>query len=270
MAAMKLDVNRFMEVLRDYLFAPRAICLGCKDKRGADQGYLCAKCYSALQPLYLQELAEAPICAFCGDVKIGNRCPTCTRRNAKTLRAFAAYDYAEPVRQLVHEIKFSGWWRLADWMAQEMAKALASCPPYPATVITAVPLSKQRMRERGYNQSEKLGRALAQSTGIPYQNLLFRRVNTRQQATLSAKQRRNALKGAFQAIKPLSGQRVLLVDDVRTTGTTMVRCAEALFEAGAEDVAVISFACALKHPPLSRRYNPDRGIKLIKPEPDDF
>lgn len=261
---------RFKEILRDYLFAPRAVCLGCGDRRGADQGYLCGKCYSSLQPLWLQESAEAPICSYCGDVKIGNRCPTCARKNARTLRAFAAYDYAEPIRQLVHEIKFSGWWRLSAWMAEEMAKALASCPPYPATVITAVPLSRQRMRERGYNQSEKLARALSQLTGVEYRNLLIRRVNTHQQATLSAIQRRNALKGAFQASERLEGQRVLLVDDVRTTGTTMVRCAEALFDAGAEDVAVISLACAMKHPPLSKRYNPDRGKTLLKPENDDF
>ncbi|MBR5751990.1 MAG: ComF family protein [Clostridia bacterium] len=258
--------------LIEFLFAPRANCLGCGSLLGADKGLFCAECFAALEPLYTQNASESRICRHCGEVMAGPRCPNCHRTKAGTLKAVSAYDYEEPVRSLVHSFKFRGAWRASRWMAEEMAKALSASDECTADVIVPVPLHKLRKLERGYNQSEKLASALSALIGIPIENALKRVKYTKQQALLSQDARRRSLQGAFAAVRPLDGARVMLVDDVRTTGTTIVRCADALFEAGAQDVIAVTFASALLTVPSFKKYSPDKGIKLEKPpkETDDF
>ena len=254
-----------MKRLIEYLFAPRAVCLGCGSVLGADKGLFCAECYAALEPLYAQNAAETRICRRCGEVMAGTRCPNCYSSKPGSLRAWSAYRYEEPVRQLIHRFKFGGVWRASEWMAEEISKALLTSGPCEADLIVPVPLHRRRQLERGYNQSEKLAKALSRIINIPTENVLRRVKYTKQQALLSQDARRNSLKGVFKAVRSLDGVRVMLVDDVRTTGTTAARCADALFDAGAQDVFAVTFASAPLNTPSYRKYSPDRGIHLEKP-----
>ncbi|MBW2732724.1 MAG: ComF family protein [Deltaproteobacteria bacterium] len=107
-------------------------------------------------------------------------------------------------------------------------------------LVVPVPLHRQRLRRRGYNQAALLARALRLGPPVAT-HLLLRKRSTPPQATLSASERRSALQGAFDTRRPLGG-RVLLVDDVTTTGATLATCAQALLHAGAERVEGIALA----------------------------
>jgi len=109
-----------------------------------------------------------------------------------------------------------------------------------------VPLSKQRLKERGYNQAAMLAKPLALGLGVPFQpKALQRRRNTRSQVGLSRKERRRNVAGAFWASPDwISGKAVVVVDDVATSGSTLDACAEALWRAGASNVFGLTLARA--------------------------
>jgi ComF family protein len=109
--------------------------------------------------------------------------------------------------------------------------------------VVPVPLHRRRMAARGFNQAELLARVVAEALSLPLRTDRLRRIReTRAQASLPGRLRREGPLGAFRAEGDLSGARVLLVDDVLTTGTTASECARVLREAGAERVYVIVFA----------------------------
>lgn len=259
-----------LEYLKELLIAPRANCMGCGNVKGCERDWLCADCYARLAPLYMRNAARAEICAECGETYTGGVCGVCGRRKPETFVAAAPYEYDDVIRAMVREFKFHGVWRMSPWMADEMRRALDNAGIRDFTLITPVPLHFTRRFERGYNQSEKLALELSALTGVRCENVLRRMRATRRQALLSAAERRENLKDVFMALRPLDGETVLLVDDVRTTGTTCVRCAHALKEAGAQNVRIVTFACAVGYTSAFRKYRPDRGTKLQKIEKDPF
>jgi len=113
--------------------------------------------------------------------------------------------------------------------------------------VCAVPLHRVRKRERGYNQSELLARKLASELGLPFVQPIYRRVYTRSQTNLSRQARLQNLAGAFALRKrsDIAGKRVILVDDVFTTGSTVNEAAQTLKDAGAAKVAVLTAARAV-------------------------
>ncbi len=117
--------------------------------------------------------------------------------------------------------------------------------PLQPQLILPVPLSPQRLAERGYNQSALLARALAGQTGLPYrEDLLLRRKDTPPLSRLNKQQRHRVLEGAFVCPFALNGARILLVDDIYTTGSTANGCAKALQAAGGGEVYVLTVASA--------------------------
>lgn len=149
-------------------------------------------------------------------------------------------------RNAVHHLKYGGWWRAAEAMAQAMIGLDAVERD---SILIPVPLGAARQRARGYNQSESLAQALARLSGALVSNrLLYRRRETKTQTGLTPEARRANTHGAF-ATRPdehrmqLDG-RLVLVDDVFTTGATIVGAAEALLHAGARRVEAVTFARA--------------------------
>ncbi len=158
--------------------------------------------------------------------------------------------------QAIHAFKFNHVRRLhvllAELLAREVAKASylgqhpssdAGAIPWQIDVVCAVPLHWRRKLQRGYNQAELLAKAMADVRNLPYQSLLTRPERTQQQAKLDRNERLANIAGAFTS-EPLDGERVLLVDDVITTGATTTECALALFEAGAKCVYTAGLARA--------------------------
>jgi ComF family protein len=149
----------------------------------------------------------------------------------------AACAYAGPVRQAIHRLKYQRERHLAEPLAILVEDCLAA-RPLAVDAVVPVPLDPGRQRARGYNQAALLATPLAQHLGRPLVVDALRRVrSTRPQVGLSARARRANVRGAFAAAAgAVAGARLLVVDDVMTTGATLQACAEALHGAGADAV----------------------------------
>ena len=168
------------------------------------------------------------------------RCMLCRSGRRGFDEAFCYGAYEGTLRKLIHLFKYGGIRRLARPLGALLGDALPRDRQF--DVVTAVPLHWRRRWQRGFNQSELLGKAIARTRGIPAVNVLRRRSATRAQAGLSNAQRRENVAGAFRARRRVNGLRILLVDDVMTTGATAGACARALKQAGARSVSLLSLA----------------------------
>lgn len=187
-----------------------------------------------------------PICATCGEPSdLGLSCRLCTAwpRGFASVRSAVMLDAG--VRRLVHQLKYDGWWRLAEVFAQRMVGLLRdACED---ADLVPIPLASGRERNRGYNQATQLAIAIGTLTGRPVQaSRLVRIRETPSQTRLAPDARLSNLDGAFVA--RVEGRRAILVDDVFTTGATLCSAAKTLLDAGARDVRAVTFARAA--PPL--------------------
>jgi len=148
-----------------------------------------------------------------------------------------------PVRDMVHGLKYRNLRAWAPHMGRLMGTHMAQ-EPLPADVLVPVPLHRRRERQRGYNQSDLLAREVGRWTGIPLApRILARTRDTAPQVSMSSNvERRRNIEGAFECTGPVKGMKVLLIDDVVTTGATMNACARALEDSGAEAVWGLSLA----------------------------
>jgi ComF family protein len=150
---------------------------------------------------------------------------------------------------LLHELKYRGRRRLATRLAETLlGEPAARAVVVGADALVPVPLHPQRRRERGFNQAELISAAIGRRTGVAVVGgALVRRKDTAPQSGLSAAARRGNVRGAFAVRRhsQVAGRCVVLVDDVLTTGATAQACAQALREAGATEVRLLSVARAL-------------------------
>lgn len=174
-------------------------------------------------------------------------CVDCPPSSISAARAPFLYD--GPLARAVRGMKFSGWHAVGPHLAGGMADVAAGLPP--AEVVTWVPLSRRRRARRGFDQAEVLARAVAERLHLPVRPLLVRARDTRAQARMTGPQRRRALGDAFAARGGFDG-RVLLIDDVLTTGATASACARVLRRAGARRVTVLTAARSLGGPVPAR------------------
>jgi len=158
--------------------------------------------------------------------------------------AWAAWVYEERAALVIHALKYHDRPGLARALAAPLARALPGGADAAAArfdLVVAIPLHRARRRERGYNQAEELAASLADRIGVPaLPGALERPRPTRPQARLGPRERRANLAGAFNAPRPswLTGRRVLIVDDVLTTGATLEACCDAVCTAGGHPTAV--------------------------------
>lgn len=150
-----------------------------------------------------------------------------------------------PVRTAVHRLKYRDGHALAGPLGGLLVGWWEE-HPLGVDVVVPVPLHPQRLERRGYNQAALLAAVLARGVGLPLlERALVRVRNTRPQMSLGREARRANVAGAFRAVDgAVEGQRVLLVDDVCTTGATLEACADALREAGAAEVRALTLARA--------------------------
>jgi len=192
----------------------------------------------------MYQLLKCPVCRAAGSGPLG-LCARCAGSLLEpTIGAFelSLGPYSGPLERAVRAYKFGGVRRLGRLFGQGLADVLAASG-WQADVICAVPLHPLRYMQRGYNQSALVARVAARQSGLPYRPLLRRVRATRQQARLGGAARQGNVAGAFRA-SPLEGERVVLVDDVMTSGATVTECALTLFTAGASRVYVATVARA--------------------------
>lgn len=206
------------------------------------------------------DLLYPPRCGGCGRHGEGWLCPACRARlsllddatphdldlgaSGARLPVFSAAAFAPPLREAIHAFKYDGTPQLADAFGELMSAAWRA-RGWRADVAVPVPLHPARLRERGYNQSDLLARAVARECGLRHCAALQRVRPTQQQAHLDAAARRDNVHDAFRATPArVAGVRVVLIDDVLTTGATLGECAQALLAGGAASVAGLTLARA--------------------------
>jgi ComF family protein len=216
----------------DVVFPRR--CAGCGDGPWP----FCSACRAALQVL------EPPWCERCGRPN-PLPVPSCRDCPPEPLcSARAPFRYEGPAKAAIHRLKFTGWRDVASALASAMG---AMGLPH-ADVVTWVPLARRRLAERGYDQARALAVGLGRELGIPVDRLLRRVVATPPQARRSGAERRRVMQGVFAPLRP-APSRVLLVDDVLTTGATAAACAEVLRSAGAREVHLAASARSVSNVP---------------------
>jgi ComF family protein len=203
-------------------------CLSAPEPLEAD--YFCASCNAPFQNSF--PLDADGVCALCRSGLHGFD------------RASSFGFYEGPLRSLIHLFKYSGMRPLAERLSGLLDRALPVDDRY--DVVVPVPLHWRRRWRRGFNQAELLARHVAKRRRIPAVNALRRGKATADQAGLTSAGRRRNIVGAFQARKgvDIRAKRVLLIDDVFTTGATASACAVALKKAGADTVTLLTVARA--------------------------
>jgi ComF family protein len=210
-----------------------------------EPGIVCGRCWARLAPL------PAPRCARCGHPLARGDCRWCALLPpfVRAVRS-VCWVHRGMGQPIVHALKYHGWHAVAGAMGARMARL-----DWPSDVIAEraaiipVPLAEQRLRERGYNQSERLGHALAARWGCPvWSAALVRTRHTTTQTQLTPEQRLVNVSGAFcvprSARDALRRSHVVLVDDVVTTAATLNACAAALHAAGARLISYVTFGRA--------------------------
>ena len=208
----------------DCLF-PR-LCVRC----GRPGAFICVSCERTLVRI------EPPVCPVCGRPQSSSvLCPSCAAHTPPITGIRSVFRLEGAIRQAIHELKYNNLRALAPLLAGYLAEGFSSMEFAPDT-ITPVPLHKARERRRGYNQSRLLAEALSRRTDLPIDTGMVSRVrNTDSQVQSRDAQTRSLnVSGAFACEDVnLKGRNILLVDDVCTTGATLLSCAEALRHAGA-------------------------------------
>lgn len=156
------------------------------------------------------------------------------RGEHRHLSCHTAGIYAGGLKHSMSRLKFRGKTAYARPFALLMQKCQLDFTQY--DVVACVPMTDQAKRKRGYNQSELLGKALAKQVSLPFEPLLIKVKDNRKQRSLTKKERTGNVKGVYEACGNAAGRRILLVDDILTTGATLSECAAVLYRAGAEHV----------------------------------
>jgi predicted amidophosphoribosyltransferase len=209
-------------------------CVSC----GGPADRLCGACRSSFRPIV------RPHCARCGAPTAWpvERCRECAGRRLAFAGAVAAFAYAGPVRPFVRAWKERGLRRLAPLAAELVAGQLAAPA---ADAITFVPPDPVRQLHRSRHPAESLAEELGRRWQLELAGLLARTAGAERQATLPRARRRANVQGSFRAVSA-APPRVLLVDDIYTTGATASAAASALRSAGARRVDVVTFARAVR------------------------
>jgi len=239
LAVNRSPLKRLALTLLEF-FLPR-LCLFCGAAvgEGAKQA-VCPECAGQIQ------WAASPLCLCCGKVFPSREgedrlCGSCQKEPPPFSRARAAAIYHGPPAEAIKRFKFNRALAYLPVM-QEWLRPLAGEMAAQADLVLPVPLHPRRLQDRGFNQALMLAQGLAD---LPVErDLLIRVRHTRPQVELNPQERRENVKGAFAVSRPerLKGKRVLLVDDLFTTGATARECARALRKAGARQVEIITVA----------------------------
>ncbi len=229
------DVRRPRSLI-DALFAQD--CLLCAGE--SDAGLLCQACRDDLPRL------QGPSCPRCASPTTGEVCGRCLKKSPHFDATLAAFRYEFPLDKLMLAFKYGHRLALADFFGDELATLARGLA---ADLIVPLPLHRQRLRERGFNQALELARPVGTALALPIAaSVCLRTRDTPAQAGLPLRRRIKNMRSAFHCTADLSGQRIVLVDDVMTTGASLNECARTLKMHGAAAVTLLVVARALRPP----------------------
>ena len=218
--------QRVKNILLD-LFFPK-FCIGCN----TEGTWLCQNCKGEILPVQMQ------VCPKCNKMsQSGKYCLRCGKDSALKGIVVSLYFEEGATKELIHNFKYNSIKELTPFLGEKMVQVLRDNPTK-IDIITFVPVHVMRMASRGYNQAELLAEYVSQKIEIKIEKLLTKTRNTKRQVGLKRQQRKNNLSGAFKANQnvDISNKKILIIDDVTTTGQTLEECAKVLKNAGAKEV----------------------------------
>lgn len=217
-----MDLKKLVPFVADLLFPPRCVFCGRVVSPGAR---VCRKC--------AEEAVQT------GEVRYMN-----LSADGENIKCAALYAYRGVVRKSIVDFKFNGHKEYAGFYARRLAEQIPrSFPGVRFDAVASVPVSAERKRKRGYNQSELIARPLAKLLAVPYADCLAKTRDNPEQHMLDRRQRERNVRGVYSVSGPgVEGKNVLLVDDIVTTGATLSECARVLYGAGAKLVACAAVA----------------------------
>lgn len=234
-------------MLLDLIYPRR--CVVCDEVLAFGEKGVCPECEGALS------FVRQPVCMKCGKELKGRGfdsfgaeeyCRDCMRHERSFSGGIALLNYNDGARKLMAGLKYKNRRGHVDFLAEEMAKRHGrKILRLRADALVPVPVHKKRLRERGYNQAELLAKGLSRRLSIPTKRLLRRVEYTEAQKKLGYEARQRNEERAFAAADCTGMKRLLLVDDIYTTGATADACTKALLAAGAGQVFLLSMAIGI-------------------------
>lgn len=229
----------FLDKILNLIFPPKCGFCGCITN---DWSFVCEKCHDLSTQKYNDR------CKFCGKIAYGDVCSECKSKRIYYDKLFFCSEYTEEFKKKIHLYKFTDkkfYYHFFTELIYERVK------DEKFDLIMPVPISKERYRERGYNQSGLIAKKLAKMLDTPYNDrALVKKINNKRQSMQNFKNRLESVKNVFEIddIINVSGKKILLVDDIFATGSTVNECSRVLKKADVESVkvAVICISHILK------------------------
>lgn len=231
------------EKIATILWPQGASCQVCGEKRKVHEKYaLCDACRALIE----KQAVPAEACSKCLFPVRRTGCAMCVSGRMNAIdRSYAPFRYREQVRKLIHEFKFEHNASFLPYIADAMADTLTDRE---YDILVPVPLSEKRMLERRRNQARMLAEALSARTDIPVRDALMRIGYQKPQSETPLQDRQKNVSDCFRCCDDVQGKKVLLIDDVRTTGSTAQACAMELKKAGAVWVGLCTAAVVYRNP----------------------
>ena len=227
------------KLLKEIFYPKNLTCSVCK-RESFSSDWLCDKCRATMP------YNNKSVCGHCGRSTPYpvEYCDYCKDKQTYVDMARSVYEYEDPVNLLVQRLKYGGERYLAEVFAKEMQPLYFKAIGY-ADCIVFVPMTDKRKKQRGYNQSEELAKSLAKLIEVPIEgDVLVKTKDTDSQVGLERRERLKNVKGSISVRNRalIRNKRVMIIDDVMTTGATLEVIAEKLKDAGASEVVAITVA----------------------------
>lgn len=225
---------------RSKLYLDGPVCSACgKELLAHIRGGMCPECEKTSVKL------GTDICGKCGRVLANEAefCDTCIRNERAFVRARSCYVYEGAPKKFVYRLKFGGRRYLAAFIAEAMVDRYLDCG-FECDCVVAVPLSAKRKRKRGYNQAELVAEELSCRLKLPLiDGALVKTKENKPQTKLTRREREENVRGVYEVTSPetFKGRRVLVVDDVMTTGATLGEVSRVLYKAKARSVEALTY-----------------------------
>lgn len=229
------NIRKIFGNVLDWIYPP--VCISC----GKPGTLLCEDCLSKLPAV------GKHYCSVCGKpLQPRHYCKLCGRSEFRFRASRAPYLYEGPAAAMIKSLKYKGTFGLVPVMTNLLSTFWQDLQ-WDIDLVIPVPLSKKRQAQRGFNQSELIAKSFAKQNALSCEpRALMKHRETHTQVGLNADERRENLSGAFAAEPSMvRSKRILLLDDVMTTGSTFAECSAVLLDAGADTVHCLSVATTL-------------------------
>jgi ComF family protein len=185
--------------------------------------------------MYCDNICTESICEVCDKIIKEKFCAKIIKTHYREVICASAFAYQGCVKEAIKRFKFKHEKSYKDEFSKLVAKTVKKCfPKQKFDLITCVPIHENRVNTRGYNQSELIARGVSKILGISFENTLIKTQNNRSQHGLNFAKRQTNVDGVYKLIKNLDGKKILICDDIITTGATLNECITTLFRAKAD------------------------------------